>query len=85
MAEASQEKNAKLKEALGISNFFVEGSSLDPDRKNREAQAAAEAHKQLHSLVPDSESSPEPEQRSKKKKKSEKEAQSKRAGWEPIT
>uniref|UniRef100_A0A147BUE0 Putative pre-mrna-splicing factor cwc21 ixodes scapularis pre-mrna-splicing factor cwc21 n=1 Tax=Ixodes ricinus TaxID=34613 RepID=A0A147BUE0_IXORI len=46
MAEANVEKNQKLKDALGINPFFVEGSSLDPDRKAKEAQAASEAHKQ---------------------------------------
>lgn len=29
-------KNAKLREAFGISEYFVEGSSFDPDRKAKE-------------------------------------------------
>ena len=41
MAEANQEKNMKMREALGISQYFVEGSSLDPTRKAKEAAAAA--------------------------------------------
>lgn len=41
MAEANQEKNMKMREALGISQYFVEGSSLDPARKAKEAAAAA--------------------------------------------
>lgn len=41
MAEANQEKNLKMREALGISQYFVEGSSLDPARKAKEAAAAA--------------------------------------------
>lgn len=47
IAEAQQEKNAKLREAFGISEFFVEGSSLDPNRRAKEAaaKAAAEAQK----------------------------------------
>jgi len=45
VAEAQQQKNARLKEAFGISEFFVEGSSLDPDRKNKE-EAARQAHNQ---------------------------------------
>lgn len=36
IAEAQQEKNAKLREAFGISEYFVEGSSFDPDRKAKE-------------------------------------------------
>jgi serine/arginine repetitive matrix protein 2 len=50
IAEAQQEKNAKLREAFGISQFFVEGSSLDPNRKVKEAaaqQAAAAAAQQV--------------------------------------
>lgn len=47
IAEAQQEKNAKLREAFGISEYFVEGSSLDPQRHVKEAQAksAAEQNK----------------------------------------
>lgn len=36
IAEAQQEKNAKLREAFGISEYFVEGSSFDSDRKAKE-------------------------------------------------
>lgn len=36
IAEAQQEKNAKLREAFGISEYFVEGTSFDPDRKAKE-------------------------------------------------
>lgn len=43
IAEANQEKNCKMREALGISQYFVEGSSLDPERRNKEAAAAAAA------------------------------------------
>lgn len=35
-AAAQQEKNARLREAFGISEYFVEGSSFDPDRKAKE-------------------------------------------------
>jgi serine/arginine repetitive matrix protein 2 len=47
IAEAQQEKNAKLREAFGISEYFVEGSSLDPQQHVKEAQvkAAAEQNK----------------------------------------
>jgi serine/arginine repetitive matrix protein 2 len=43
IAEAQQEKNAKLREAFGISEYFVEGSSLDPQRHVKEAQAKSAA------------------------------------------
>lgn len=48
IAEANQEKNAKLREAFGLSQFYVDGSAFDPDRKNKEeaAKAAAIAQKQ---------------------------------------
>ncbi|XP_033149689.1 serine/arginine repetitive matrix protein 2 isoform X8 [Drosophila busckii] len=35
-AEAQLQKNAKLREAFNISEFFVEGSSFDSDRKAKE-------------------------------------------------
>lgn len=51
VAEAQQEKNSRLKEAFGISEFFVEGSSLDPNRKAKEDLArAAAAEKQKATL-----------------------------------
>lgn len=36
IAQAQQQKNAKLREAFGISDYFVEGTSFDPDRKAKE-------------------------------------------------
>lgn len=36
IAEAQQQKNAKLREAFNISEYFVEGSSFDSDRKAKE-------------------------------------------------
>uniref|UniRef100_A0A1A9X0I3 Cwf21 domain-containing protein n=1 Tax=Glossina brevipalpis TaxID=37001 RepID=A0A1A9X0I3_9MUSC len=36
IAEAQQKKNAKLREAFNISEYFVEGSSFDTDRKAKE-------------------------------------------------
>lgn len=56
VAEAQQEKNAKLREAFGISEYFVEGSSLDPERHTREAEAK-EAATKTYELV----KSPSPE------------------------
>ncbi|KAK7086760.1 Serine/arginine repetitive matrix protein 2, partial [Halocaridina rubra] len=46
VAEAQQEKNSRLKEAFGISEYFVEGSSLDPNRRAKEEVARAAAEKQ---------------------------------------
>lgn len=43
MAELNQERNSKLKNAFGISQFFVEGSSLDPNRKAKEELAKSES------------------------------------------
>jgi serine/arginine repetitive matrix protein 2 len=34
IAQAQQQKNAKLREAFGISDYFVEGTSFDPERKH---------------------------------------------------
>ncbi|XP_017089981.2 SRRM2 protein homolog rsr-2 isoform X4 [Drosophila bipectinata] len=36
IAEAQQQKNAKLREAFNISEYFVEGTSFDVDRKAKE-------------------------------------------------
>lgn len=43
VAEAQQEKNARLREAFGISEYFVEGSSFDPDRQAKEKLAESAA------------------------------------------
>lgn len=43
VAEAQQEKNARLREAFGISEYFVDGSSFDPDRQEKEKLAKAAA------------------------------------------
>merc|ERR1712083_1187164 len=65
IAEAQKEKNSKLKDAFGISDFFVEGSSFDPNRKALE-EAAREINKQKFALVPFED---EKEVKEKKKKK----------------
>merc|ERR1712042_47468 len=39
IAEAQKEKNKQLKEAFGISEYFVEGSSFDPNRRALEEAA----------------------------------------------
>nr|CAD7397141.1 unnamed protein product [Timema poppensis] len=51
IAEAQQEKNAKLREAFGISEYFVEGSSLDPQRHVKEAQAKAAAEQNKNYML----------------------------------
>lgn len=43
IAQAQQQKNARLREAFGISEYFVEGTSFDGDRKAREDLAKSEA------------------------------------------
>ncbi|RWS11741.1 nucleolar GTPase/ATPase p130-like protein [Dinothrombium tinctorium] len=60
MAEMNQERNDKLKNALGISPYFIEGSSLDPDRKAKEALAKSEEMQKYELLedTPSPESSP---------------------------
>lgn len=43
IAQAQQEKNARLREAFGISEYFVEGTSFDTERKAKEELAKSEA------------------------------------------
>lgn len=43
VAAAQQEKNAMLRSAFGISEYFVEGSSFDADRKAKEVLAKSAA------------------------------------------
>ena len=43
MAEATQAKNDAMKAALGISEYFKDGSSFDPERRNKEEQEKAVA------------------------------------------
>ncbi|XP_070141174.1 SRRM2 protein homolog rsr-2 isoform X7 [Drosophila kikkawai] len=43
IAEAQQQKNARLREAFNISEYFVEGSSFDSDRKAKEDLAKSVA------------------------------------------
>merc|ERR1712029_531599 len=37
IAEAQKEKNSKLRDAFGIGSSFIEGSSFDPNRREKEA------------------------------------------------
>lgn len=46
VAEAQQEKNARLREAFGISEYFIDGSSFDPDRQAKEQLAKQEKEKE---------------------------------------
>uniref|UniRef100_A0A0B6Z9S4 CWF21 domain-containing protein n=1 Tax=Arion vulgaris TaxID=1028688 RepID=A0A0B6Z9S4_9EUPU len=80
LAEANMEKNARLKEAFGLTDY-VEGSAFDPDRKAKEEAAKATALAQKKYTV--LESSDEDEQKKdhasppvKKKKKSRHESTS---------
>lgn len=73
IAQANQEKNNRLKEAFGLTDY-VEGSAFDPERKAKEeaAKAAALAQKK-YTMVQSSEEeetsaeSPSPQKRKKKK------------------
>jgi len=52
MAEASQARNDQLRSAFGLSEFYKDGSSLDPQRKAKEqaAMALAAAQKSYRSV-----------------------------------
>jgi len=41
IAEANQARNNQLKAAFGLSEFYKEGSSMDPQRKTKEEAAKA--------------------------------------------
>ncbi|XP_052797451.1 serine/arginine repetitive matrix protein 2-like [Mya arenaria] len=77
IAEATAEKNARLKEAFGISDYYQDGSSFDPNKKTKEdaAKALAMAHKK-YAIEKDSDSEPEnspgPAIRKRKKKSRDK-------------
>ena len=45
IAEAKARQNAKLREAFGIKDGYVDGSSFDPERRAKEAEAKAMAEK----------------------------------------
>ncbi|XP_074647855.1 uncharacterized protein LOC141903573 [Tubulanus polymorphus] len=75
IAEANQEKNDLLRQAFGLSSFYVDGSSFDPNRKTKEAEAAAKAaaEQKAYDIVRSSSSSSSPEpRRSKKSRDNEK-------------
>lgn len=78
IAQAQQEKNAKLREAFGISEYFVDGSSFDPARETKEQMARANALREQEKLKDLEQSkkydlvhtpSPEPQTEKKKTKK----------------
>lgn len=47
VAEAQQEKNARLRKAFGISEYFVDGSSFDPNREAKEKIAESNAIQEI--------------------------------------
>jgi len=53
IAEASQARNEQLRAAFGLSEFYKDGSSMDPQRKAKEqaAQALAAAQKTYQSVL----------------------------------
>ena len=46
IAEAQKEKNSRLRDAFGIGSNFVEGSSFDPNRREKEAAEREMAKRQ---------------------------------------
>ena len=60
IAAAQEEKNRSLRQAFGISDYFVEGSSLDPNRKIRETAAKQAAEQKTYNIVRTP--SPEPQE-----------------------
>merc|ERR1712029_309690 len=46
IAEAQKEKNSKLRDAFGIGSSFIEGSSFDPNRREKEAAEREMAKRQ---------------------------------------
>lgn len=68
LAEAANEKHAQLRAAFGLSEYYVAGSSFDPERKKKEEEAKAMAQAK-YSIVRSSSSesrSPSPKRRKKK-------------------
>jgi hypothetical protein len=41
IAEANRQKNENLRAAFGLNKYFVDGSSLDPNRKAKQEEARA--------------------------------------------
>lgn len=68
IAEAQQEKNAKLREAFGISEYFVEGSSLDAGRRAKE-EAARQAAQPRYQLVRTPSPAPAPDTTAPRRKR----------------
>lgn len=53
IAEAQIRKNEKLRQAFGISEYFIEGSSFDPERHAKEAAAkTAIEETKKYALIP---------------------------------
>lgn len=61
LAEANQARNEQLKAAFGLSEFYKEGSSMDPQRKTKEeaAKALALAQKKYSILSDEEDAAPD--------------------------
>merc|ERR1711928_11907 len=70
IAEAQEEKNIKLRQAFGISQYFIEGSSLNPQRKMLETAARAAAEEKTYAIVRTPSPSAEPDVESETVEKS---------------
>ena len=55
IAAASLDRNKKLRNAFGISADYVDGSSMDPARKQRELDARAVAKQKQYAIIKDPE------------------------------
>lgn len=71
LAEASQARNENLRQAFGISEFFKDGSSFDPERKAKELAAKnfAIATKKYSIIDDESENEAEKEEERKEQQK----------------
>nr|AAH95137.1 Srrm2 protein [Danio rerio]AAI65030.1 Srrm2 protein [Danio rerio] len=85
LAAANQQKNDRLRQAFGISSDYVDGSSFNPDRKEREKEKREQERlerekqqQQQYQIIEsdDSDSSTEPKKSRKKKKKKNKSRES---------
>merc|ERR1719259_560799 len=79
VAQAQQQKNEALRVALGLSEYFVDGSSLDPSRQAKEDLAKAKAMAaQNYAIVQEPEDDDDEEGQKKRKQKTQKKKKKKK-------
>lgn len=69
VAEANKEKNDRLRAAFGISEFYEDGTAMNPNRKQREEEARNRAIAEKRYNIVRSSEEPEEQGEEKKKKK----------------